>query len=81
MLYGAVHRCCVLLNLSLSLLLWVLMLPLRAYGHHRCVLQTESDTVLDDVACMAACTRTSLHVVASEKVPMTVVVRSYCGLA
>ena len=30
--------------------------------------QTESDTILDDVACMASCTRTSLHVVASEKV-------------
>lgn len=30
--------------------------------------QTESDAVLDDVACMAGCTRTSLHVVASERV-------------
>jgi meiotic recombination protein SPO11 len=29
--------------------------------------QGESDTVLDDVACMAGCTRTSLHVVASNK--------------
>jgi hypothetical protein len=30
--------------------------------------QTESDAVLDDVACMLGCTRTSLHVVASDKV-------------
>jgi meiotic recombination protein SPO11 len=30
-------------------------------------LQTESDAILDDVACMAGCTRTSLHVVASER--------------
>ena len=29
--------------------------------------QTESDAVLDDVACMVGCTRTSLHVVASDK--------------
>ena len=29
--------------------------------------QTESDAVLDDVACMIGCTRTSLHVVASDK--------------
>lgn len=29
--------------------------------------QEESDAVLDDVACMVGCTRTSLHVVASEK--------------
>jgi meiotic recombination protein SPO11 len=29
--------------------------------------QGESDTVLDDVACMVGCTRTSLHVVASNK--------------
>lgn len=29
--------------------------------------QKESDAVLDDIACMAGCTRTSLHVVASEK--------------
>ena len=29
--------------------------------------QRESDTVLDDIACMAGCTRTSLNVVASEK--------------
>ena len=29
--------------------------------------QEESNAVLDDVACMAGCTRTSLHVVASEK--------------
>lgn len=29
--------------------------------------QGESDAVLDDVACMAGCTRTSLHVVASDK--------------
>jgi len=29
--------------------------------------QDESNAVLDDVACMAGCTRTSLHVVASEK--------------
>lgn len=29
--------------------------------------QNESDAVLDDVACLAGCTRTSLHVVASEK--------------
>lgn len=29
--------------------------------------QNESDAVLDDVACMAGCTRTSLHVVASDK--------------
>ena len=29
--------------------------------------QKDSDVVLDDVACMAGCTRTSLHVVASEK--------------
>lgn len=29
--------------------------------------QLESDAVLDDVACMAGCTRTSLHVVASDK--------------
>lgn len=29
--------------------------------------QTESDNVLDDVACMIGCTRTSLNVVASEK--------------
>jgi hypothetical protein len=29
--------------------------------------QDESDAVLDDVACMVGCTRTSLHVVASEK--------------
>jgi meiotic recombination protein SPO11 len=30
--------------------------------------QGESDAVLDDVACMAGCTRTSLHVIASDKV-------------
>ena len=30
--------------------------------------QSESDAVLDDVACMLGCTRTSLHVVASDKV-------------
>lgn len=30
--------------------------------------QGESDAVLDDVACMVGCTRTSLHVVASDKV-------------
>lgn len=29
--------------------------------------QIESDTVLDDVACMIGCTRTSLNVVASDK--------------
>ena len=29
--------------------------------------QSESDGVLDDVACMAGCTRTSLHIVASDK--------------
>lgn len=29
--------------------------------------QGESDAVLDDVACMAGCTRTSLHVIASDK--------------
>ena len=29
--------------------------------------QTDSDAILDDVACMAGCTRTSLHVVASDK--------------
>lgn len=29
--------------------------------------QSESDSVLDDVACMVGCTRTSLHVVASDK--------------
>jgi meiotic recombination protein SPO11 len=29
--------------------------------------QNESDNVLDDVACMIGCTRTSLHVVASDK--------------
>ena len=29
--------------------------------------QSESDTILDDVACMIGCTRSSLHVVASEK--------------
>ena len=29
--------------------------------------QSESDAVLDDVACMIGCTRTSLHVVASDK--------------
>ena len=29
--------------------------------------QNESDAVLDDVACMVGCTRTSLHVVASDK--------------
>lgn len=29
--------------------------------------QDESDAVLDDVACVVGCTRTSLHVVASEK--------------
>ncbi len=29
--------------------------------------QNESDAVLDDVACMLGCTRTSLHVVASDK--------------
>ncbi len=29
--------------------------------------QRESDAVLDDVACMVGCTRTSLHVVASDK--------------
>jgi hypothetical protein len=29
--------------------------------------QDESDAVLDDVACLVGCTRTSLHVVASEK--------------
>ena len=29
--------------------------------------QEESDAVLDDVACMVGCTRTSLHVVASDK--------------
>jgi meiotic recombination protein SPO11 len=29
--------------------------------------QDESNAVLDDIACMAGCTRTSLHVVASEK--------------
>ena len=29
--------------------------------------QGESDAVLDDMACMVGCTRTSLHVVASEK--------------
>lgn len=29
--------------------------------------QTQSDAVLDDVACMVGCTRTSLHVVASDK--------------
>ena len=29
--------------------------------------QTESDGVLDDVACVLGCTRTSLHVVASDK--------------
>jgi meiotic recombination protein SPO11 len=29
--------------------------------------QKESDSVLDDVACMIGCTRTSLHVVASDK--------------
>ncbi|KAJ1423708.1 topoisomerase [Ochromonadaceae sp. CCMP2298] len=29
--------------------------------------QGESDKVLDDVACMAGCTRTSLHVIASDK--------------
>ena len=29
--------------------------------------QTESDAVLDDVACMVGCTRTSLNVVASDK--------------
>lgn len=29
--------------------------------------QGESDAVLDDVACMVGCTRTSLHVVASDK--------------
>jgi meiotic recombination protein SPO11 len=29
--------------------------------------QSESDAVLDDVACMLGCTRTSLHVVASDK--------------
>lgn len=29
--------------------------------------QNESDSVLDDVACMIGCTRTSLHVVASDK--------------
>ncbi|RQM25325.1 hypothetical protein B5M09_000899 [Aphanomyces astaci] len=29
--------------------------------------QSESDTILDDVACMVGCTRSSLHVVASEK--------------
>ena len=29
--------------------------------------QTESDGVLDDVACMVGCTRTSLNVVASDK--------------
>lgn len=29
--------------------------------------QTDSDDVLDDVACMVGCTRSSLNVVASEK--------------
>jgi meiotic recombination protein SPO11 len=29
--------------------------------------QLESDAVLDDVACVLGCTRTSLHVVASDK--------------
>jgi meiotic recombination protein SPO11 len=29
--------------------------------------QGESDAVLDDVACMVGCTRTNLHVVASDK--------------
>ena len=29
--------------------------------------QGESDAVLDDVACMAGCTRTSLHIIASDK--------------
>jgi meiotic recombination protein SPO11 len=29
--------------------------------------QKESDAVLDDVACMVGCTRTALHVVASDK--------------
>jgi meiotic recombination protein SPO11 len=29
--------------------------------------QSESDAVLDDVACMVGCTRTSLHIVASDK--------------
>jgi meiotic recombination protein SPO11 len=29
--------------------------------------QSQSDTVLDDVSCMLGCTRSSLHVVASEK--------------
>ena len=30
-------------------------------------MQGQSDTVLDDVSCMLGCTRSSLHVVASEK--------------
>jgi meiotic recombination protein SPO11 len=30
--------------------------------------QTDSDGVLDDIACMVGCTRTSLHVIASDKV-------------
>jgi DNA topoisomerase VI subunit A len=30
--------------------------------------QSDSDGVLDDIACMVGCTRTSLHVVASDKV-------------
>ena len=31
------------------------------------IVRTQSDVVLDDLACMLGCTRTSLHVVASEK--------------
>ena len=33
--------------------------------------QEESDAVLDDVACLVGCTRTSLNVVASDKVRAT----------
>jgi len=36
-------------------------------GHLPCPSQKDSDAVLDDVASMVGCTRTSLHVVASDK--------------
>ena len=39
--------------------------------------QTESDAVLDDVACMVGCTRTSLNVVASDKGLVVVIQKIY----
>ena len=36
--------------------------------------QEESDAVLDDIACMVGCTRTSLNVVASDKVITVIII-------